>query len=358
MEFGHCATSAKTSGPAKRVARISVYTCFSFVLRVGITKGELVQIDTLRYFVELARVGSFYGAAKNVYISQQGLSKAISALEAELGVKLVERESRGVRLTGSGEVLLDHAKVLLDEYSDTLKDLYAHHATASSDDVRLVIHMTYYPTQIAEPFVRQMKSFESINLVEEPFQQLIEGALNSDGSELFLCDIYGATELPAKYPNLAFEPMVATRAGVIWSKGSPLRVRGSVHREQLADIPLSIDSHREMRRLAEYIMEDYPLNNIQMGMANPRGRIELAGASAGLTLLYDSFGFMLIQANPQLANKALHFAPFSTPRSITQVGFVYNKKARPNVRARHVIEVLRSHLRTKYSDYMQEYPLG
>jgi DNA-binding transcriptional LysR family regulator len=33
-------------------------------------EGDFVQIDTLRYFVELARVGSFYGAAKNVYISQ------------------------------------------------------------------------------------------------------------------------------------------------------------------------------------------------------------------------------------------------------------------------------------------------
>ncbi len=316
-----------------------------------------MQIDTLRYFVELARVGSFYGAAKNVFISQQGLNKAISSLESELGVKLVERESRGVRLTGSGEVLLEHAKVLLAEYSDTLKDLYAHHATSSHDDMRLIIHMTYYPSQISEPFVRQMKTLESINLVEEPFQQVIEGAQQSDGSELYLCDIYGATERLAKYPDLIFEPMIATRAGVVWSKESPLKVRGAIHREQLADVPLSIDSHREMRRLAEYVMQDYPLNNIQMGMANPKGRIELASLSGGLTLLYDSFGFSLIQANPQLANKALRFTPFSTPRSITLVGFVYSKRARPNVRARHIIEVLRYHLQTKYADYMAKYPI-
>ena len=316
-----------------------------------------MHIDTLRYFVELARTGSFYGAAKNSYISQQGLSKAIGSLESELGVKLIEREPRGVRLTSSGEVLLEHARTLLLEYSDTLKDLYAHHASESSDDARLVIHMTYYPSRISEPFVRQMKSFSSICLVEEPFKQIVEGARNSDGSELFLCDIYGAHEQLANYPDLVFEPMVATRAGVIWGKNAPLKVRGAIHREQLADVPLSIDSHREMRRLAEYIMEDYPLRNIKMGLANPKARIEYAAAADDIALLYDSFGFALIQANPKLANAELHFTPFSTPRSISQVGFFYSKKARPNVRARNLIEVLRSHLRTHYSDYLERYPL-
>lgn len=317
-----------------------------------------MQIDTLRYFVELARVGSFYGAAKNVFISQQGLNKAISSLESELGVKLIERNSRGIRLTSAGEVLLDHAKELLLEYSDTLKDLYAQHATSGGEEARLVIHMTYYPSQVSEPFVRQMKTIHSVNLVEEPFQQVLEGARKSDGSELYLCDIYGASEQLANYPDLVFEPIIATRAGVIWNKGASLKMRDTVHREQLANVPLSVDSHREMRRLAEYIMEDYPLNNIQMGMANPKGRIELATISDNIALLYDSFGFTLIQANPQLANKALRFTPFSTPRSVTHVGFAYNKKARPNVRARNLIEALRHHLRTNYADYLAKYPIG
>ncbi len=316
-----------------------------------------MQLDALRYFSELARVGSFYGAAKNIYITQQGLSKAINSLESELGVKLIERESRGVRLTASGEVLLEHAQVLLRDYSDMLKDLYAQHATSSAGDARLVIHMTYYPSQISEPFIRHMKSVNSISLVEEPFQQVIDGARNSDGSELFLCDVYGAPERLAEYSDLVFEPMVSTQAGVIWHDGMPIETRGTIHREQLADVPLSVDSHREMVRLAEYIMEDYPLNNIRIGVANPKGRIEHAAASDEIALLYDSFGYTLIQANPALSNDALRFTPFSTPRSIIQIGFFYNKKARPNVRARHVVEVLRHHIRENYADYLERYPL-
>lgn len=316
-----------------------------------------MQIDTLRYFVELARAGSFYGAAKNVFISQQGLSKAMGSLEAELGVKLLERENRGVRLTSSGEVLLEHAEKLLGEYSDTLKDLYAEHTFSSTEDNRLVIHMTYYPSQIADVFVKRMKAYGSLNLVEEPFQQVLEGARESDGSELFLVDLHGDHDRGAEFSDMVFEPVIATRAGLIWTDGAPIRARGAIHREQLADIPLSVDSHREMLRLLEYIMEDYPLNNIRVGVANPKGRIEYATAAGDIALLYDSLGYTLVQANRQLANKAMRFTPFSTPRSVSHIGFLYNKAARPNVRARHLIEAIKQHLRTNQAQYLKKYPL-
>ena len=140
----------------------------------------------------------------------------------------------------------------------------------------------------------------------------------------------------------------------VQAKMSPMT---SVAREQLSDVPLSIDSQREMMRLAEYVMEDYPLNNIRLGVANPRGRIEHASASDEITVLYDSFGFELASASPHLDTSELHFTPFSTPRSYIAVGFLYPKKARPNTRARHVIEALRYHLRTRYADYLARYPL-
>ena len=316
-----------------------------------------MQIDTLRYFVELARVGSFYGASKHVYISQQGLNRAISSLESELGVKLIERESRGVRLTSSGEVLLEHSANLLGEYSEMLKDLYAQHTTSSPEDARLVIHMTYYPSQVSEPFVRSMKDSSSIKIVEEPFKQVIEGARKSDGSELFLCDLYGAPGRANDFADLVFEPVITTQGGIVWRDNSPIKTRGAVHREQIADMPLTIDSHREMMRFIEYIMQDYPLNNIRMGVANPKGRIEYLSMSDDVVSMYDSFGYALIQASPTLADKDLHFTPFSTPRSLAQVGFFYNKKARPNVRARHVIEVLHEYIRNNFANYLEKYPI-
>ena len=314
-----------------------------------------MQIDALRYFIALAEAGTFYGAAKNVFISQQGLNRAITSLESELGVTLVERESRGIRLTSSGEVFLEHAKLLVAEYSDMLKDLYVDYASSSPDSARLHIHVTHYPAQASEPFVRKMKDSSSISIIEEPFMQVLEGALASDGSELFLCDLFGAHEQLADYPDLVFEPIVTSRAGIIWRGRLPERFHGAIHREDIADLPLTVDSHREMARLAEYIMEDYPLNDIRMGIANPKGRIEYLEKTEGVAALYDSFGYTLIQSNPKFADKNLHFVPLSTPRSIVQIGFLYNKKARPNMRARHVIEVLRHHVQEQYGEQLEQY---
>lgn len=316
-----------------------------------------MHIDSLRYFVELTRVGSFYRAAKNVFISQQGLNRSITSLESELGVKLIERESHGVRLTSAGEVFVEHANILLEEYSDMLKDLYAQHAATDDDDARLVIHMTYYVAQVSEPFIKRMKDPSSLNIVEEPFNRIVEGARESDGTELFLCDLHGVHDQERDFPGLVFEPMIASRAGLVWRDELPVATRRAIHRDQIADLPLTVDSHREMMQLAEYIMEDYPLNRIRMGMADPKRRIEFIEATDGVASIYDSFGYALIQANPRLANANLKFTPFSTPRSIMHIGFLNSKHTRPNVRCRHVIELLRQHIRREFADYLEEYEI-
>ena len=177
-----------------------------------------MQIDTLRYFVELARVGSFYGASKNVFISQQGLNRAISSLESELGVKLVERESRGVRLTSSGEVLLEHSAKLLLEYSDMLKDLYAQHTTSSPDDARIVIHMTYYPSQVSEPFVRSMKDSRSIKIVDHTLNLCVDF---KDGH--YLVDILYRTETEGLHGPVQEDNRVRL---LLWEENEKLLTEG------------------------------------------------------------------------------------------------------------------------------------
>jgi LysR family transcriptional regulator, transcriptional activator of the cysJI operon len=62
----------------------------------------------LRAFAAVARTGSFTRAAEALYVSQPAVSKHVSALEAELGVELVERSRRGASLTHPGDVLADY----------------------------------------------------------------------------------------------------------------------------------------------------------------------------------------------------------------------------------------------------------
>ena len=316
-----------------------------------------MNIESLKYFVELSRAGSFYAAAKRLYISQQGLNKAIGAMESELGVKLVERGRRGVRLTNAGEIFLEHAESIQSEYFDMLGDLYAESRFAAPDDARLVFHLTYYPAQISRPFVDGIGAIDLVSIVEEPFSQIVEEAAVADGSELYIVDVYDAERREPFGDDLVFEPLVASQFGVVWKDGSPLAGYRAIHREQLENFPLAVDSHREMLRLADVVMEDYPLNNIRLGVAEPRTTLEYANKSNQAASTFDSFGFMLAEKSPSIATDGLNFTPFSTPRSLCHVGLVYAKGAKPNVRARHAVDVLKRYLAETYADYFERYPV-
>lgn len=75
---------------------------------------DRLELRTLRYFVAVAEELHFGRAAVRLHMSQPPLSRAIRALETELGATLFHRASTGVTLTGAGAVLLDEARALLD----------------------------------------------------------------------------------------------------------------------------------------------------------------------------------------------------------------------------------------------------
>lgn len=72
-----------------------------------------MDIHHLEQIVEICRVGSFSGAARRMGISQPALSKSIGRLEAELSVKLFERDSGAARPTEFASLILDRAEGLL-----------------------------------------------------------------------------------------------------------------------------------------------------------------------------------------------------------------------------------------------------
>jgi len=73
----------------------------------------MLNVSRLRVFVEVARRGSFSGAADALSYTQSAVSQQVATLEAETGMTLLERQARGVRLTPAGEALVEHAEGIL-----------------------------------------------------------------------------------------------------------------------------------------------------------------------------------------------------------------------------------------------------
>lgn len=72
-----------------------------------------MDVEQLREFLVIARLGSFSLAAEELCISQSSLSKHLKALEEELGVTLFDRTSRSVRVSDIGQAMLPHVNTLL-----------------------------------------------------------------------------------------------------------------------------------------------------------------------------------------------------------------------------------------------------
>lgn len=72
-----------------------------------------VELRQLRYFVVACEAGSLLKAAGRLNVAQPALGQQITALEHELGARLLDRSSRGVTPTQAGRVFLEHARVVL-----------------------------------------------------------------------------------------------------------------------------------------------------------------------------------------------------------------------------------------------------
>lgn len=84
-----------------------------------------ISVRQLRYFVAVAEELSFRRAAERLHITQPPLSRQIAELEAALGLPLLLRDTRSVRLTPAGEAARDEFRDLLADFDATLQRVAA-----------------------------------------------------------------------------------------------------------------------------------------------------------------------------------------------------------------------------------------
>ncbi len=72
-----------------------------------------MELRQIRAFVAVADFGHYRRAAASLNLTQPAITQRVQALETDLGVQLLKRNARGVRLTPAGEVLLEQARILV-----------------------------------------------------------------------------------------------------------------------------------------------------------------------------------------------------------------------------------------------------
>jgi DNA-binding transcriptional LysR family regulator len=96
----------------------------------------MLDVTRLRVLVAVARHGSVTAAARELNYAQPSVSHHLARLEAETGVRLIQRAGRGIRLTEAGRLLADRAAEVLGRLEAAESELAAH-AGLSAGRVRL-----------------------------------------------------------------------------------------------------------------------------------------------------------------------------------------------------------------------------
>jgi DNA-binding transcriptional LysR family regulator len=85
----------------------------------------MIDVRRLRVLCEVARHGSFSGAAASLGYTQPAISRQIATLEGELGAMLVRRVPKGAVLTDAGRLLVDRGEAILARLEDAEAELQA-----------------------------------------------------------------------------------------------------------------------------------------------------------------------------------------------------------------------------------------
>jgi molybdate transport repressor ModE-like protein len=196
----------------------------------------MLDVRRMRVLREVAARGSFSAAAEALSFTQSAVSQHVAALERECGTKLVERGSRGVRLTEAGQSLVSHADAILARL-DCAEEELAALAGLRGGRLRLACFQsagaTLVPRAVAVFHERHPKV--DLGMVEaEPYaasERLRSG-------EIDLALVYDFEPIPGMLDEeLELTHLIDDSYDAILPKGHPLATRKRLRLADLASEP-------------------------------------------------------------------------------------------------------------------------
>ncbi|WP_333845422.1 LysR family transcriptional regulator [Limnohabitans sp.] len=196
-----------------------------------------MNLRTLRYFIAIADAGSLTAAAVAIPIAQSALTRQMRELESEMGVALLQRMPRGVRLTQAGVTFYESAQRILAE-SVRLRQRLSHGQSPGQSKVTLGASPTL--ARVLLPGLLE-KCFNTLETIELSAREAFTPAL-MDWLEKGVIDMAIVTN-PGTGRALSLQPLLGEPFALV--SHVTMRVGPVVSVNQLTRIPLLMTSlHR------------------------------------------------------------------------------------------------------------------
>ena len=115
-----------------------------------------MELRHLRYFVAVAEEQNVTRASAKLRVSQPAVSRQIRDLEEELGLALLERSAKAVRLTEAGRVFLAEARAVLQRSEEAIRAVRAVAGGLSGE-----LHIGYAPSLTVQILPRALRSCQA-----------------------------------------------------------------------------------------------------------------------------------------------------------------------------------------------------
>lgn len=223
-----------------------------------------MNILHMKYAVEVARVGSLSKAAENLILAQPNLSRAIKSLEAEIGIKIFDRTTKGMTLTPDGEEFIGYAEEILNHINQV--DMIYKTGGAKRQKFSISVPRACY---ISEAFAEFSKAIPDravdIFYKETNSQRTISNILNSDyklGIIRYAENHDRQFKAMLEEKGLQYEMIAEFSYLLIMSRESPLAAKEHITFDDLADyIRIAhADPYVPSLSMAKVVREELPDN--------------------------------------------------------------------------------------------------
>jgi DNA-binding transcriptional LysR family regulator len=209
-----------------------------------------VELRHLRYFVAVAEMENVSRAAmQRLHVSQPSLSRQIRDLEDEIGVQLLERTAKSVRLTEAGRAFLDEARAILKHTDDAVVKV---RTIAGKRETELHIGDWLATGRIMPALLRayqQVMPNVKVNVHDWPVEKNIAGVRDGRLQLAIMIPPLKANALE----DLRFEQLLTARVCLAVSCDHPFARRQSVSLADAAREPFIGLMREEYPRYLEYL---------------------------------------------------------------------------------------------------------